>query len=155
MGCLTRCGQVEISIWAGRTVGVTVSSWPRPQQPRPDRHAEYLRSGRRSARHRHPNPRLTPALDRARAVSSSGDESLRTAVGPDSPSSASRNATSTIHADARVVILGAPFNGGTSARSGARFGPMATRMRDYLGHDGSRLTLALSTDGLVDLQVVR
>ena len=56
-------------------------------------------------------------------------------------------------ADAEVVILGAPFDGGTSARSGARFGPMAIRMRDYLPHDGSRPSLALRTDGLKDLRV--
>ncbi|MDT5012769.1 MAG: agmatinase [Mycobacterium sp.] len=58
------------------------------------------------------------------------------------------------YADAQVVILGAPFDGGTSARPGARFGPMAIRMRDYLAHDGSRPSLALRTDGLVDLGVV-
>ncbi len=58
------------------------------------------------------------------------------------------------YADAQVVILGAPFDGGTSHRPGARFGPMAIRMRDYLGHDGSRPSLALRTDGLVDLHVV-
>jgi hypothetical protein len=40
------------------------------------------------------------------------------------------------YADAQVVILGAPFDGGTSARSGARLGPMAIRMRDDLPHDG-------------------
>jgi len=58
------------------------------------------------------------------------------------------------YAEAQVVILGAPFDGGTSHRPGARFGPMAIRMRDYLGHDGSRPSLALRTDGLVDLNVV-
>ena len=58
------------------------------------------------------------------------------------------------YADAQVVILGAPFDGGTSHRPGARFGPMAIRMTDYLGHDGSRPSLALRTDGLVDLGVV-
>jgi len=58
------------------------------------------------------------------------------------------------YADAQVVILGAPFDGGTSARSGARFGPMAIRMRDYLPHDGERPSLALRTDGLRDLGVV-
>ena len=58
------------------------------------------------------------------------------------------------YADAQVVILGAPFDGGTSARSGARFGPMAIRMCDYLGHDGERPSLALRTDGLKDLAVV-
>ena len=58
------------------------------------------------------------------------------------------------YADAQVVVLGAPFDGGTSHRPGARFGPMAIRMTDYLAHDGSRPSLALRTDGLVDLGVV-
>src|SRR6195952_952828 len=58
------------------------------------------------------------------------------------------------YADAQVVSRGAPFDGGTSARSGARFGPMAIRMTDYLAHDGSRPSLALRTDGLADLRVV-
>jgi agmatinase len=57
-------------------------------------------------------------------------------------------------ADADVVIIGAPFDGGTSHRSGTRFGPRAIRMTDYLPHDGSRPSLALRTDGLVDLKVV-
>jgi agmatinase len=58
------------------------------------------------------------------------------------------------YADADVVILGAPFDGGTSNRPGARFGPMAMRSTDYLPHDGSRPSLALRTDGLVDLVVL-
>ena len=57
------------------------------------------------------------------------------------------------YADAAVVILGAPFDGGTSHRPGARFDPMAIRMQDYLPHDGSRPSLALRTDGLVELNV--
>jgi agmatinase len=57
------------------------------------------------------------------------------------------------YADADVVILGAPFDGGTSHRPGTRFGPQAIRMTDYLGHDGSRPSLALRTDGLRDLHV--
>ena len=57
-------------------------------------------------------------------------------------------------AGADVVILGAPFDGGTSHRPGTRFGPMAIRGTDYLGHDGSRPSLALRTDGLRDLRVV-
>ncbi len=57
-------------------------------------------------------------------------------------------------AEADVVILGAPFDGGTSHRPGARFGPMAIRMQDYLGHDGSRPSLALRTDALRDLRVL-
>ena len=52
-----------------------------------------------------------------------------------------------------MVILGAPFDGGTSYRSGTRFGPQAIRMTDYLPHDGSRPSLALRTDGLTDLNV--
>jgi agmatinase len=60
----------------------------------------------------------------------------------------------TSFADADVVILGAPFDGGTSHRPGTRFGPQAIRMTDYLPHDGSRPSLALRTDGLRDLRVV-
>ena len=58
------------------------------------------------------------------------------------------------YADADVVIIGAPFDGGTSYRSGARFGPQALRMACYLAHDGSRPSLALRADGLADLRVV-
>ena len=57
------------------------------------------------------------------------------------------------YADAEVVIVGAPFDGGVSYRSGARFGPQAIRGTDYLPHDGSRPSLALRTDGLRDLRV--
>ncbi len=57
-------------------------------------------------------------------------------------------------ADADVVILGAPFDGGTSYRSGARFGPSAMRSACYLDHDGSRPSLALRVDGLRDIRVV-
>ncbi len=53
-----------------------------------------------------------------------------------------------------VVIVGAPFDGGTSYRSGARFGPQAMRAACYLGHDGSRPSLAMRVDGLPDLNVV-
>ncbi|HEY5267473.1 MAG TPA: agmatinase [Acidimicrobiales bacterium] len=55
---------------------------------------------------------------------------------------------------AQAVILGAPFDGGTSHRSGCRFGPQAIRSADYLPHDGKRPSLALGVDGLVDLGVV-
>jgi agmatinase len=55
---------------------------------------------------------------------------------------------------ADVVILGAPFDGGTSYRAGARFGPNAVRQACYLDHDGSRPHLALRVDGLKDLRVV-
>lgn len=56
-------------------------------------------------------------------------------------------------ADADVVILGAPFDGGTSHRPGTRFGPMAMRQACYLPHDGSRPSLALRVDALQDLKV--
>ncbi len=54
----------------------------------------------------------------------------------------------TTFADAPVVILGAPFDGGTSHRPGTRFGPQAIRQACYLPHDGSRPSLALRVDGL-------
>jgi agmatinase len=54
---------------------------------------------------------------------------------------------------ADVVILGAPFDGGTSHRSGTRFGPQHIRQTCYLPHDGSRPSLALRVDGLRDLRV--
>jgi agmatinase len=57
------------------------------------------------------------------------------------------------YADADVVIIGAPFDGGTSYRAGARFGPQAIRSTDYLPHDGSRPSLAMRVDGLRDLVV--
>ncbi len=60
----------------------------------------------------------------------------------------------TSYADADVVVLGAPFDGGTSHRPGARFGPQAIRGTDYLPHDGSRPSLALRTDALQDLRIV-
>ena len=58
------------------------------------------------------------------------------------------------YADADVVILGAPFDGGTSYRSGARLGPSALRQACYLEHDGSRPSLALRVDGLRDIRVL-
>jgi agmatinase len=57
------------------------------------------------------------------------------------------------YADADVVILGAPFDGGTSHRAGTRFGPQFIRQTCYLPHDGSRPSLALGVDGLRDLRV--
>lgn len=58
------------------------------------------------------------------------------------------------YAEADVVVLGAPFDSGTSYRPGARFGPMAIRSTDYLPHDGSRPHLALGVDPLQDMRVV-
>jgi agmatinase len=56
--------------------------------------------------------------------------------------------------NADVVIIGAPFDGGTSHRPGARFGPQAIRGTDYLAHDASRPHLALGVDPLADMTVV-
>ena len=53
-----------------------------------------------------------------------------------------------------AAIIGAPFDGGTSHRPGARFGPQAIRITDYLAQDGKRPSLALGVDPLVDLAVV-
>ena len=66
------------------------------------------------------------------------------AADPDEPSQWS---------SAGAVILGAPFDGGTSYRAGCRFGPQAIRAADYLPHDGSRPSLALGVDALLDLDV--
>jgi len=60
----------------------------------------------------------------------------------------------TTYADADVVIVGAPFDGGTSFRAGARFGPKAMREACYLAFDGSRPSLAMQVDGLKDIRVV-
>jgi len=57
-------------------------------------------------------------------------------------------------ARAAAVVVGAPFDGGTSHRPGARFGPQAIRLTDYLPHDGSRPHLALGVDPLAELGVV-
>ena len=42
------------------------------------------------------------------------------------------------YADAGAVIVGAPYDSGTSYRAGARMGPMALRSCDYSEHTGSR-----------------
>ena len=55
---------------------------------------------------------------------------------------------------ADVVVIGAPFDGGTSHRAGTRFGPQAIRQACYLAHDGSRPHLALRVDALRDVRVV-
>ena len=57
-------------------------------------------------------------------------------------------------AAADVVVVGAPYDGGTSHRPGTRFGPQAIRQTCYLPHDGSRPHLALRVDALADLAVV-
>ncbi len=53
-----------------------------------------------------------------------------------------------------AVIIGAPFDGGTSHRSGTRFGPQAIRITDYLPQDGMRPSMALGLDPLLALRVV-
>ena len=55
---------------------------------------------------------------------------------------------------ADVVIIGAPYDAGTSYRSGARFGPKMIRTTDYLPHDASRPHLTLRVDPLQELRVV-
>ena len=57
-------------------------------------------------------------------------------------------------AGAAAVIVGAPFDGGTSHRPGCRFGPLAIRTTDYLPHDGRRPHLALDVEPLGELGVV-
>jgi len=57
-------------------------------------------------------------------------------------------------AGADAVVIGAPFDGGTSHRAGCRFGPQAIRITDYLPHDGSRPHLALRVDPLRELRVL-
>ena len=52
-----------------------------------------------------------------------------------------------------VIIVGAPIDTGTSHRSGAKFGPQAIRMGDYLPHDGERPHLALRVDALRELKI--
>lgn len=56
--------------------------------------------------------------------------------------------------DADAVILGAPFDWGTSYRPGARFGPQAIRNADYLTMDGYRPHLPTGIDALGTLGVV-
>ncbi len=55
---------------------------------------------------------------------------------------------------ADVVVVGAPFDGGTTYRPGARFGPLAIRTTDYISPDASRPHLALRVDPLRELRVV-
>lgn len=56
--------------------------------------------------------------------------------------------------DARVAIVGAPFDWGTTYRPGARFGPRAIRQADYIAASGRRPHLHAGLDPLVDLRVV-
>src|SRR3984957_5492892 len=85
-----------------------------------------------------PEPELTPNM-----------------YGPDFTFAGVPRATLESLADDRldIVIVGAPFDGGTSHRPGTRFGPQAIRGTDYLPHDGSRPHLALGVDPLQELKV--
>ena len=56
--------------------------------------------------------------------------------------------------DADVVILGAPFDGGTSYRSGARFGPKALRETCYLATTVHGRRWPCGWTGCRDLRVV-
>ncbi|MCH7583900.1 MAG: agmatinase [Acidobacteria bacterium] len=56
--------------------------------------------------------------------------------------------------DAGAVIIGAPFDWGTTSRPGARFGPKAIRDADYLDLNGSRPHLDTGIDPLATLSVV-
>lgn len=56
--------------------------------------------------------------------------------------------------DGEVVIVGAPFDWGTTYRPGARFGPQAIRNADYGAMDGYRPHLPSGIDPLGELGVV-
>jgi len=56
--------------------------------------------------------------------------------------------------DGDVVILGAPFDWGTTFRPGARFGPAAIREADYGAMDGYRPHLPTGIDALGRLGVI-
>ena len=56
--------------------------------------------------------------------------------------------------DSSVVILGAPFDWGTTFRPGARFGPAAIREADYGAMDGYRPHLPTGIDALGALGVI-
>ncbi|MSY15642.1 MAG: agmatinase, partial [Actinobacteria bacterium] len=54
---------------------------------------------------------------------------------------------------ADVIIVGAPIDSGTSYRSGAKMGPQAIRMGDYLPHDAERPHLSMRIDPLQKLKI--
>jgi len=56
--------------------------------------------------------------------------------------------------EGRVVIVGAPFDWGTTYRPGARFGPQAIRNADYGAMDGYRPHLPTGIDPFATLGVV-
>ena len=59
----------------------------------------------------------------------------------------------TSFAGADVVIVGAPIDSGTSHRSGAKMGPQAIRMGDYLPHDAERPHMSMRVDALKELKI--
>lgn len=50
-----------------------------------------------------------------------------------------------------AIIIGAPYDGGTSYRSGTRFGPQAIRLTDYIPHDNLRPHIVTGVDPLQEL----
>jgi agmatinase len=82
--------------------------------------------------------------------------SLRTMFGPDVTFLGCRRADlrdAASLAAADVVLVGAPFDSGTSYRSGARFGPLAIRTADYNPHIPMRPSLALGVDPFEVLRI--
>jgi agmatinase len=82
---------------------------------------------------------------------------VATQFGPDvtflgCPRASIRDEASLLGAD--VVILGAPFDGGTTYRAGARFGPLAIRTTDYISPVPYRPSLALGVDPFTELSIV-
>jgi agmatinase len=90
-------------------------------------------------------------------MSADGGARIGNMYGPDAtfagvpPADLSQPST---YSPAQAVIIGAPYDGGTSHRPGARFGPQAIRLTDYLPQDGRRPHLALGVDPLAELMVV-
>jgi agmatinase len=83
--------------------------------------------------------------------------SMRSMYGPDVSFIGCRRVDLADSADlarADVVILGAPWDSGTSYRSGARFGPLAIRTGDYNPHVPTRPSLALGIDPFEVLRIV-
>lgn len=82
---------------------------------------------------------------------------MRSMFGPDVtflgvPRADKRDSAELAAADA--VIIGAPFDSGTSYRSGARFGPNAIRLGDSQPHIPRRPHLGLGLDPFEELRVV-
>src|ERR1700722_1551286 len=80
------------------------------------------------------------------------EQGVRGMFGPDVPFLGVPRAELDALAGLDVVFVGAPYDAGTSHRPGARFGPQALRITDYLPHDASRPHLALGVDPLAELR---